>query len=63
VELFDSESSTYTCLIVAGVVREALLIDPVKEHVSQYHRPMGEPDLKLARAIDTHTCAGATLRD
>lgn len=56
-QFFDSVSSTYTYLIASGVGREALIIDPVKEQVSQYLQAVDELDLKLVRAIDTHTHA------
>lgn len=56
-QFFDSVSSTYTYLIASGVGREALIIDPVKEQVSQYLQAVDELDLKLVRAFDTHTHA------
>ncbi len=56
-QLFDSESSTYTYVLASGVGREALIIDPVKQQVDQYLSLIGDLDLKLVRAIDTHTHA------
>ena len=56
-QFFDSESSTYTYLIGSGAGREAVIIDPVKEQVPQYLQAIRELDLKLVRAIDTHTHA------
>jgi sulfur dioxygenase len=56
-QFFDAESSTYTYLIASGVGREALIIDPVKEMVPHYLNAMSDLDLKLVRAIDTHTHA------
>ena len=54
-QLFDSESSTYTYLLAdAG---QAVLIDPVKEKLEDYLRLLGELDLKLVLALDTHTHA------
>ena len=35
-QLFDTKSSTYTYLISSGKGREALMIDPVIENVSEY---------------------------
>jgi sulfur dioxygenase len=35
-QLFDKTSSTYTYLISSGPGREALIIDPVLEHVDSY---------------------------
>lgn len=56
-QLFDTESSTYTYLIASGRGREALIIDPVKEHTDEYLGLIEQLDLKLVRAIDTHTHA------
>ncbi|OYW22371.1 MAG: Zn-dependent hydrolase [Hydrogenophilales bacterium 12-63-5] len=56
-QFFESESSTYTYLIASGVGREALIIDPVKEMVPHYLKAIADLDLKLVRAIDTHTHA------
>lgn len=56
-QLFDSVSSTYTYVLASGRGREALIIDPVKEKLDDYLRLVAELDLKLVRAIDTHTHA------
>ncbi|MDA3919714.1 MAG: MBL fold metallo-hydrolase [Salinisphaera sp.] len=56
-QLFDKESSTYTYLIASGVGREAVIIDPVKTQASAYLGLIEQLDLKLVRAIDTHTHA------
>jgi glyoxylase-like metal-dependent hydrolase (beta-lactamase superfamily II) len=56
-QFFDAESSTYTYLIASGSGREALIIDPVKEMVPHYLKAISDLDLKLVRAIDTHTHA------
>jgi len=56
-QFFDAESSTYTYLIASGIGREALIIDPVKEQTAQYLQAIRELDLRLLRAIDTHTHA------
>lgn len=56
-QLFDKESSTYTYLIASGRGREALIIDPVKEQMPAYLDLIRQLDLKLVRAIDTHTHA------
>lgn len=56
-QFFDASSSTYTYLLASAPGREALLIDPVKEQVPQYLQAIRELDLKLVRAIDTHTHA------
>lgn len=56
-QLFDSVSSTYTYLLASGAGREALIIDPVKEHLETYLTLIRDLDLRLVRAIDTHTHA------
>lgn len=56
-QFFDAASSTYTYLLASGPGREALIIDPVKERLAQYLQAIRELDLRLVRAIDTHTHA------
>ncbi len=53
-QLFDKTSSTYTYLISSGPGREALIIDPVLEHVDSYINLLNKLDLKLVKVIDTH---------
>ena len=53
-QLFDQKSSTYTYLIASSKGREALIIDPVVDNVSQYIRLLKELNLKLVKVIDTH---------
>ncbi len=56
-QLFDAESSTWTYLIASAPGREALIIDPCRNNLAQYLRIIEELDLRLVRAIDTHTHA------
>lgn len=56
-QFFDDQSSTYTYLLASGRGREAVIIDPVKEQAEQYLTAIRQLDLKLVRAIDTHTHA------
>lgn len=56
-QLFDTKSSTYTYLIASGNGREAVIIDPVKDQLEQYLTLIKQLDIKLVRAIDTHTHA------
>ena len=53
-QLFDTKSSTYTYIISSGQGREALIIDPVIENVSDYLNILRILDLKLVKVIDTH---------
>ncbi len=56
-QLFDAETFTYTYLIASGLGREGILIDPVKEKLSEYTILIKELDLKLVASIDTHVHA------
>lgn len=56
-QMFEPVSSTYTYVLASGRGREALIIDPVKEKLDDYLRLIADLDLKLVRAIDTHTHA------
>jgi len=53
-QLFDQVSSTYTYLLASRSGGEALIIDPVLEKVDRYLQLIGELDLKLVKAVDTH---------
>jgi len=56
-QLFDAVSSTYTYVLASGRGREAVILDPVKELLPQYLTLIGDLELKLVTAIDTHTHA------
>ena len=53
-QLFDSVSGTYSYLLASRRGGEALIIDPVLEKVDRYLQLVGELDLKLVKAVDTH---------
>jgi len=53
-QLYDSTSSTYTYILAERMGGEAIIIDPVYEHLDQYLKLLRELDLKLVFAIDTH---------
>lgn len=53
-QLFEPISCTYTYLLACEKTKEALFIDPVKEHVESYLRLAHELDLKLILSLDTH---------
>ena len=53
-QLFDSASCTYSYLIARRQGGEALIIDPVRDHVDEYLGLLRALDLKLVKAIDTH---------
>ncbi|NUJ79123.1 MBL fold metallo-hydrolase [Methylocystis sp. FS] len=56
-QLFDSVSSTYSYLLAGNRGGEALIIDPVLDKVDHYLQLMRELDLRLVKAVDTHTHA------
>lgn len=67
-QLFDQTSSTFTYVLASRVGGEALIIDPVFEHVDLYIGLLERLKLNLVKAVDTHihadhiTALGA-LRD
>lgn len=64
-QLFDTNSSTFTYLLGDLTQREAVLIDPVLEHVALYLSLLDERRLKLRSVLETHIHAdhitGASL--
>lgn len=56
-QLFDKPSSTYSYLLADEKTAEAVLIDPVKEHVPAYLQLLRELGLHLVAALDTHVHA------
>lgn len=56
-QLFDHVSSTYTYLLASRAGGEALLIDPVLDHLDQYLQLLNELNVKLVLAADTHVHA------
>lgn len=56
-QFFDAASSTYTYLLASRVGGEALIIDPVKEQLTQYATLVEQLGVRLVHAIDTHTHA------
>ena len=53
-QLFDQASGTYSYLLASRRGGEALIIDPVLEKVGRYLQLIGELDLKLVKAVDSH---------
>ena len=53
-QLFDSTSCTYTYLVANQAGGEALIVDPVLDKVDRYLQLLGELDIRLVKAIDTH---------
>ena len=56
-QMFDDVSSTYTYLLASRRGGEALIIDPVLGRVDHYVKLLGELNLKLVKAVDTHVHA------
>ena len=66
-QLFDRESCTYTYLLGDEETREAVLIDPVREHVDRDIEILQELGLTLKYTLETHVhadhiTAAGTLR-
>ncbi len=53
-QMFEASSGTYTYMLASRCGGEALIIDPVLEKVDRYLQLMGELDLRLVKAVDTH---------
>ena len=56
-QLFHKESSSYTYLIACTETRNAVLIDPVDTDIDKYVALLGEHNLTLIYALDTHVHA------
>lgn len=56
-QLYDLDTGTYTYLLAARPGGEAVIIDPVLEQVNAYLQLLRELDVRLVKAIDTHTHA------
>jgi glyoxylase-like metal-dependent hydrolase (beta-lactamase superfamily II)/rhodanese-related sulfurtransferase len=56
-QLFDAASCTYSYLLAGRRGGEALIIDPVFDKVDHYIRLMRELNVRLLKAVDTHTHA------
>ena len=56
-QLFDRETCTYTYLLVDFETRDAVIIDPVLEHVERDLKLIKELELNLVYVLDTHVHA------
>lgn len=56
-QLFDPETSTYTYLLADPDMKEAILIDPVREHVDRDATLLSELGLRLVATLETHVHA------
>jgi len=56
-QIFDPASSTLTYLLADLATREAILIDPVLEHVEDYLQLLGQHELQLTHTLETHVHA------
>jgi len=57
IQLFDTESSTYTYILAAPGSTEAVLIDPVARHLERDLQHLERLGLKLAYVLETHAHA------
>lgn len=56
-QLFDTESSTFTYLIVDELTKEAALIDPVDSQLERYIELLDSLGVQLKYALETHVHA------
>lgn len=56
-QLFDPETSTFTYLLADEQTREAVLIDPVREHYARDTQLLDELGLHLVHTLETHVHA------
>lgn len=56
-QLFDGDTCTYTYVLADETAREAVIIDPVKEHVGAYLELLSRENLQLKCVLDTHVHA------
>jgi len=56
-QLFDPETSTYSYLLADARTREAVLIDPVREHLERDTTQLRELELRLVYTLETHVHA------
>lgn len=57
IQLFDTDSSTFTYILATQTGGEAVLIDPVDEHWERDLAHLRRLDLKLAYVLETHAHA------
>ena len=57
IQLFDSESSTFTYILVADDDKSAVIIDPVERHWERDLEHLERLDLKLVYVLETHAHA------
>ena len=57
IQLFDTESSTYTYILAAPGSAEAVIVDPVDRHCERDLRHLERLGLKLAYVLETHAHA------
>ncbi|MGB7289486.1 MAG: MBL fold metallo-hydrolase [Candidatus Macondimonas sp.] len=56
-QLYDLDTGTYSYLLAARPGGEAVIIDPVLKQINAYLQLLRELDVRLVKAIDTHTHA------
>jgi sulfur dioxygenase len=56
-QFFDDDSSTYTYVLTDADSKEAVIVDPVDQHLKLYMTLLTEQDLKLRLVLETHAHA------
>jgi glyoxylase-like metal-dependent hydrolase (beta-lactamase superfamily II) len=57
IQLFDTESSTFTYILAGPGQREAVIMDPVERHLERDLQHLERLNLKLAYVLETHAHA------
>ena len=57
VQLFDEVSSTFTYVLLDRVTNQAVIIDPVDEHLHTYLTLLHNEKLQLVYVLETHAHA------
>jgi sulfur dioxygenase len=56
-QLFDTESCTFTYLLIDAATKESVMIDPVDTHLDEYLALIKQYDLTLKYVLETHAHA------
>jgi sulfur dioxygenase len=56
-QFFDDDSSTYTYVLTDAETKQAVIIDPVDQHLQQYISLLSDESLRLRYVLETHAHA------
>ncbi|MFC5510314.1 hypothetical protein ACFPOU_04125 [Massilia jejuensis] len=58
IQLLDTQSSTFTCILAAQRSNQAVIVDPVDPHWGRDPHHLDRVGLRLAYVLETHAHAG-----